>query len=248
VVFKFAVERAGGTCTIRIDRPAKKNALTPSMFGELGDLLNSECASGATAVVLTGGTEIFSAGADLGAIGNGDEDIEIDDVIAELVTIITGLEIPVIAAIEGACIGAAVEVALSCDVRVVSRTSCFSMPVTRLGILYRPEGIANILANVGLETATRLLVLGERISGDAAGQARIASHVVEPSSTLERALTLAKLAEESVPAAVSATKRLLVALSSSKVDLANFEEVRRELLRSKARIQAVSDLRDRLGR
>ena len=218
------------------------------MFGELGDLLNSECASGATAVVLTGGTEIFSAGADLGAIGNGDEDIEIDDVIAELVAIITGLEIPVIAAIEGACIGAAVEVALSCDVRVASRTSYFSMPVTRLGILYRPEGIANIFANVGLETATRLLVLGERISGDAAGQSGIASHVVEPSGTLKCALTLAKLADESVPAAVSATKRLLVELSSSKVDLANFEEVRRELLRSQARIQAVSDLRERLGR
>ena len=248
MVANFAVERVGGSSTIRIDRPAKKNALTPDMFVELGELLNSESASGATAVVLTGGPEIFSAGADLGAIGNGDKDIEIDGLIADLVTTITGLQIPVIAAVEGACVGAAVELALSCDVRVVSRTSYFSMPVTKLGILYRPDGIANILSNVGLETATRLLVLGERISGEAAGQARIASHVVEPSGTVDRALSLAKLAEENVPAAVSATKRLLRELNTSKVDVTEFEFVRRELLRSEARIQAVADLQERLGR
>ena len=248
MVANFAVERVGGSSTIRIDRPAKKNALTPDMFVELGELLNSESASGATAVVLTGGPEIFSAGADFGAIGHGDKDIEIDGLIADLVTTITGLQIPVIAAVEGACVGAAVEVALSCDVRVVSRTSYFSMPVTKLGILYRPDGIANILSNVGLETATRLLVLGERISGEEAGQARIASQVVEPSSTLDRALSLAKLAEENVPAAVSATKRLLRELNTSKVDVTEFEFVRRELLRSEARIQAVADLQERLGR
>ena len=122
------------------------------------------------------------------------------------------------------------------------------MPVTKLGILYRPDGIANILSNVGLETATRLLVLGERISGEAAGQARIASYVVEPSGTVDHALSLAKLADENVPAAVSATKRLLIELNTSKVDLAEFEFVRRALLRSEARIQAVADLQERLGR
>lgn len=241
------LERSGGTSIIRLNRPAKKNAITVKMFAGIGEALRAQAASGASAVVLTGGTEIFSAGADLEAIGHGVKDVEIDDVIAELIAVITGLPIPVIAAIEGACIGAALEIALSCDVRVASRTSSFSIPVARLGVLYRPGGVANILSNVGKGTATRLLVLGERISGDDAIQAGIASHVVEPTGALDRALILARLADLNVPAAVSATKSLLLALNSSKVDLEDFEEVRRQLLSSEARIKAVSDIQKKLG-
>lgn len=242
------IERSGSTSIIRLNRPAKKNALTTKMFTEIGAALKAEQANGATAVVLTGGTEIFSAGADLETIGHGAKDIEIDDVISELIAAISGLPIPVIAAIEGACIGAALEIALSCDVRVASRTSSFSIPVVRLGILYRPEGIVNILANVGKATATRLLVLGERISGADAVLAGIASHVVEPKSALDQALKLALLAEENIPAAVSATKKLLLELNSSKVDLSDFDQVRNELLNSPARLKAVADLQARLGR
>ncbi len=242
------LERLGTTSIITISRPAKKNALTLKMITGIGDALKAEHQSGATAVVLTGGTEIFSAGADLETIGHGAKDIEIDDVIAELIAVIADLPIPVIAAIEGACIGAALEIALSCDVRVASRTSSFSIPVVRLGILYRPDGIANIMANVGRATATRLLVLGEAVFGADAVLAGIASHVVEPKETLSTALTLARLSEENFPAAVSETKRLLVKLNSSSVDLSDLEQVRRELLSSEARIKAVADLQARLGR
>ncbi len=242
------LERLGTTSIITISRPAKKNALTLKMITGIGDALKAEHQSGATAVVLTGGTEIFSAGADLETIGHGATDIEIDDVIAELIAVIADLPIPVIAAIEGACIGAALEIALSCDVRVASRTSSFSIPVVRLGILYRPDGIANIMANVGRATATRLLVLGEAVFGADAVLAGIASHVVEPKETLSTALTLARLSEENFPAAVSETKRLLVKLNSSSVDLSDLEQVRRELLSSEARIKAVADLQARLGR
>lgn len=241
-------ERLGATSIIRVNRPAKKNALTAKMLTGIGAALKAEHESGATAVVLTGGTEIFSAGADLETIGHGAKDIEIDDLIAELIAVIAGLPIPVIAAIEGDCIGAALEIALSCDVRVASRTSSFSIPVVRLGVLYRPDGIANILANVGMATATRLLVLGEAIFGADAVLAGIASHVVEPKSALDEALKLARLTEVNIPAAVSATKKLLLELNSSKVDLSDFDQVRNELLSSEARLKAVADLQVRLGR
>jgi enoyl-CoA hydratase len=238
----------GTVSVVRIDRREKRNALTRQMLRSLPGLVAGAVRDGATAVVLTGGQECFSAGVDVGELGHGAADAEIDDEIAALTAAIRSLSVPVIAAIEGACFGAAVEIALTCDIRVAARDSAFGIPAARLGILYRPEGIRDLVSIIGRPTAMRLLVLGERMSGEQAAEAGFVSHLTEPGATVERALRLAHLVDDSVSEAVAVTRQLVIEASASSLSLSGFEERRRALLESDARRAAVTAIQRELGR
>ena len=109
----IVVEQRDSIAIVRISRPDKRNALNKAMLRRLQQILAAELEGGADAVVLTGGSDVFSAGFDLDEIGQGVDDLEVDLVIEETVAAIRQLPIPVIAAIEGACVGAASRAALS---------------------------------------------------------------------------------------------------------------------------------------
>jgi enoyl-CoA hydratase len=241
------VDSDGSVAVVRIVRPEKRNALTREMLRRLPELMTASALNRATSIVLTGGPQCFSAGVDVHELGQGIADAEIDDEIAALTATIRSLSVPVIAAIEGSCFGAAVEIAVSCDARVAARNSDFRIPAAHLGVLYRPEGIRDLVSVVGRPTAMRLLVLGERLTGGQAAHAGLVSHLTEPGAALERALELAHLVDDSVPEAVNVTKQLVVASSSSDLDVSGFQERRRALLDSDERRAAVADIQDRLG-
>ena len=127
--------------------------------------------------ILTG-DEVFSAGMDLAEIGAGTTTSRWTTLIALRRQRSGSLPIPVIAAIEGPCFGAAADLAIACDVRIQAETRASASPPSSLGILYRPEGIADMIATVGRETVSRLLLFGERISAEEAVAAGLAAHVV----------------------------------------------------------------------
>jgi enoyl-CoA hydratase/carnithine racemase len=231
------VDHHGAVAVVAFHRPGKRNALTRDVLRLLPGLLH-DLAREAAAVVLTGGSDVFSAGVDLSEIGHGVEDAEVDQEIAAVAAALRGLPVPVIAAVEGPCVGAAVELALACDARVVARDCFFSVPAVHLGALYRPEGIADVVRAVGAQTALRLLVLGERLSGDSASVTGLAAHVTEPGSALDRAIQLASRATPPGSAAADATKQVIQAVLRHE-DLARFEALRQELLGSSERRAAV---------
>jgi enoyl-CoA hydratase/carnithine racemase len=136
---------------------------------------------------------------------------------------------------------------MSCDVRVASTSASFGIPAARLGILYRPEGVRDLVAGIGRQSAMRLLVLGERMSGEQAARAGLVAHLTEPSAALARALELAHLVDDSVGEAIRVTKELIIASSSSSVDVSAFEERRRALLDSDERRAAVAGIQERMG-
>jgi enoyl-CoA hydratase/carnithine racemase len=242
----LVVDRHHGIPVVRLDRGEKRNALTRDMLRALPGCLADAAGGDARAVVLTGGPDTFCAGVDVGEIGRRSDDAEVDDDIAAAALAIRGLAVPVIAAIEGPCMGAAVELAVAADIRVVSRAAFFGLPAVRMGILYRPDGIAGIVATVGPETATRLLVLGERISGADAVAAGLASHLTGPGDTLARALELA--AEVAGPQeAIAATKAVIARATASGSDLSDFDAVRGRLLDSDQRQRAVAEVQAHLG-
>jgi enoyl-CoA hydratase len=240
------VDRDGGIAIIRIVRPEKKNALTRDMLRAFPDTLAHAASDAATCIVLTGGPDVFSAGVDVAELGNGAADTGIDTEIAAVSTALRACPVPVIAAIEGPCMGAAVELALSCDVRVASSSATFGVPAARLGVLYRPDAIAALVGEVGRQTAMRLMVGGERITGADAIAAGIAGTLTDPGLAFDAAMRLARLVDQSVPEAVRATKAVVNAAALGE-DVTRFEAVRRSLLESEARAEAVSSLRDALA-
>lgn len=240
-------EAADGVAVLRIERAHKRNALTREMLAELQQGLSRSVQEGASAVILTGDERTFSAGMDLGEIGRGAEDLEVDHLIAETATAIRRLPLPVIAAIEGPCFGAAADLALACDVRIMGEGARFAIPAVKLGILYRPEGIADMMASVGRQTVCRLLLLVEQMSSDEAVSAGLAARVVQAGHALDAALALAG-GTVGVPAeALAATKGVINDIAAQRPDLSSWDERRLQLLSSEERTGTLEAARATLG-
>lgn len=245
---ELLIERHERVAVLRLNRPQKRNALSTAMLERLRVCLAEAAADGAVAVVLTGNEAVFSAGMDLTEIGRGLADLEVDETIAATTAAIRELSIPVIAAIEGVCLGAALDIALACDVRVAGADARFGVPAARLGVLYRPESIGAMMNVVGQETAARLLVLGDLIPAEQAATARLVSRVVPAGDALAVALTSAQASAASPNRAVAATKQLINHLARSQPgDLGPWEGQRRELLASPERQSSLTAARARLG-
>jgi enoyl-CoA hydratase len=243
----LSVERRGRVSIVQISRPEKRNAFQLSMLERLRGILVEEEQLGATSIVLTGGPVIFSAGMDFSEIGRGASDVSVDDSIAETALTIRQVSMPVIAAVEGPCIGGAFEIAIACDLRIAAKGSYFSVPATRLGILYRPGAIASLVNTLGRETVTRLFVLNERIGAEQAVVVGIASHLTDTGGALDAALELASGVPESSMDSVRATKQLINEMSRVDSNFAHWEGRRRAILSSKTRSEALTKAVEELG-
>lgn len=222
-----------------IDRPHRRNALSRCLLGTLAECLSSYEESSCRAVILEGAGGCFSAGADLGELDGSLEDLTMDDAIAAAAEAIRALSLPVIAAVEGPCVGAGAELAMACDLRVASRSAFFRLPAVQLGILYRPGAVADLSWRVPPEVLSRLLLFGDVISAEEAlAVGLLTGPVVAPSAARDRALQLARLLPAGRSEAARATKRLLVELRRGGTE--QFEPLRRRLAVSPDRVAALA--------
>ncbi len=210
---------------IRLDRPDKRNALSKLAMSALADAVDELVEAGSRAIILTGSSTVFSAGADLSELSMTEADLEVEDGLAAAAARLAGAPVPTIAAIEGPCLGAGVELAAACDVRVAGEGAYFMIPATRLGILYRPDGIDRLLRVLGPERTRRLLLLNDRL-----GSHEVVDIVVPDGSALSKARELAGRSLDLVPEAVAATKELMLELETTGSAATKWDEVRRRLL------------------
>ena len=240
------VTQEGGTVSIFLNRPERRNALSLALLARLNDVLSSEIPEDTTAVIISGSGGTFSAGADFADLTGTAEDLGMDDAIEKVTQSILELPVPVIAAIDGPCMGGAVDLALSCDHRIASRQAIFQVPAARLGLLYNPDAVVRMRQRIGRDAVVRILILGERLDAVAAMRAGIVSSVVEDASYLA-ATELARTAAGNVRSSVAATKRLLNAIDSDDYDPAEWQEQRLESLSSLERRLRVETVKKRHG-
>ena len=232
---------------LEINRPDRANALRRRTIRELEASLEaaegSESAEGPLAdnrisgVLISGGTRRFSAGADLTELTGTLEDLGFDDALEQLCGRIIHSPLPVVAAVEGACFGAAVDLAWACDAVVISERARVALPSTSLGILYNPRSVARLHSRLGSSTLRRLMVLQQEVAGRELppGSAK----VVRPGSAAPTGVRLL----QSISAhrgALSATKALLASLDSkAEFDAAIWQAEREALVASPARREAL---------
>lgn len=160
------VERAGHAATIWLDRPAKHNPLSAATWGDLAEQVRRlSDDDGLRCVVIRGaGGRAFSAGADIAEFETTRGSPEAARVYGAKINAATGALLdcrhPVIAAIEGLCIGGGVEIATHCDLRYANASSRFGVPVKRLGLSVDMPEMAALLRLVGSSTALELLLEG----------------------------------------------------------------------------------------
>jgi enoyl-CoA hydratase/carnithine racemase len=180
----LVLEHRAPAAWVTLNRPAKRNALSAGMLRELPDLLADAVKGGATCVVFQGaGGESFSAGFDLDDLA-GSTPAEVDAIVSRAYDAVSASAVPTIACITGWCVGAGLELALSCDLRVANDTSTFQLPAGRIGVDYPEHGLSRIAAAAGRANASRMIVLSERFpAADAARMGLVHETAADPQAT-----------------------------------------------------------------
>ncbi len=205
----FLVERRGDVGVITIDRVAKRNALTWDMWRELPVILD-ELRDTIRVLVVTGSGGTFSAGADIAELQNiyGDaahaSAYHRTNLIAEAA--LAAFPQPTIAAIEGACVGGGLQLALACDIRVARRDARFGLTPAKLGVIYPPEPTLRLRNLVGPARAKYLLMTADLIT---AAQALAFGLVEEVSDDAERGLQLAETIARRSPRSIAAARDVI---------------------------------------
>ena len=201
-------------CVIRLDRPAKLNAISEQVERELCDALASAEVLQAPCVIFTGGEKVFSAGADLSET----RDYGPEEILAtyrgtgDFAERVADLAQPTLSAITGYCIGGGLELALATDFRIAEEGSDFRFPEVALGILPSWGGAQRAVRLLGTARAKELILLRERVDAPQALSLGLVTEVVDTGRALPRALELAERLSGLPRLAVSVTKQVIDAL------------------------------------
>jgi enoyl-CoA hydratase/carnithine racemase len=208
---RLVAERpAEGVTVLRIEHPAKRGALSAPILEALGDAFTTARDG---CLVVTGTGEIFSAGYDLGVLGDPiDADVADAAIAPESVPAFDALRacaVPVIAGLNGPALGGGLELALGCDVRLAVPGAYLAAPAGRLGLVYSPGGLERILAGLPASAAAELFVLGRRLEAGRAHALGVLTAVVAPEDLEHAALAAAAEVLAQAPDAVRANARAL---------------------------------------
>ena len=156
-----------GLLEIELNRPERLNALSADLLGEIDDLLTSVDTDDVRCVTFEGaGDRAFSAGADIGGFADATP-TDFMDVTPTFETV-NEFECPTIAKVDGYCLGAGLELALACDMRIATEKSEFGSPEIRLGLIPGGGGTQRLIRLLGETRAKELVFRGNRIDADRA--------------------------------------------------------------------------------
>lgn len=201
--------RVERTLVIGLDRPDKRNAINGALTQGLDEALNLlEDDDDLWCGVLTGGPDVFCAGADL-AEGPG-EPTERGG-FAGITSRVRPK--PLIAAVEGYALGGGFELVLSCDLVVASRTATFGFPEVKRGLLADFGGVFRAPRVLPPNVALEMLLTGEPLEAERAERLGFVNRLVEPGLALDVALGVAATIEGNAPLAV----REVLALARNEI-------------------------------
>ncbi len=208
----FAVE--DGVATLTLNRPAKHNAITAAMGGEVERFARQVDTDPAIKVlIITGaGGRAFSAGSDvnmLDDLGTPWEGRNRADYGRDYVSPLLRLRKPAIAAIDGYCLGGGLEVAICCDIRIATPRSTFGAPEVQRG-WHAGSGNTSILPRiVGYGNAALWVLTGDHFPAEEAHRVGLVQRLVSPEALMDEARRLAERLVRNPPVAVQSAKQII---------------------------------------
>jgi enoyl-CoA hydratase len=203
---KVSVEVREAIAIVTINRPKALNALDNEILDQLKKRLGElKVDSGIAAIVLTGaGDKAFVAGADIRQL-HGLTPAEGKSVSRRGQSVMQTIEEfpkPVIAAVNGFCLGGGFEVALACHLRLAGTSAKFGLPEVKLGLIPGYGGTQRLSRLVGRGVALEMILTGEMISAEKAFETGIVNRLAEDDSLIDESLKLASKIVANSPAAV----------------------------------------------
>lgn len=237
------IEREDGVAIFILNRPDKRNALSPSVFEELCRALTTEEQNPQTRIiVITGaGEAAFCAGGDLSEIKNTEESAggaaaAGAELVENAYRQLRQVEKPLIAMINGVSMGAGCDLITNCDFRFAAEEAVFAVPPARLGFLYGWEGMRRFVQLVGLANAKDLFMTGRSVTAKEAYDMGLVNRVVPRAHLRDETLAYARLLIGAAPLSVWGAKRVIDLLgdrmSPSPEDVEMIEQIQSRVWQS----------------
>jgi enoyl-CoA hydratase/carnithine racemase len=238
---EVAIETAGATRIVTIQRPEARNALTLPTLGALAGAFEDAATDAAVrCVVITGAGGTFCSGADLRRTLPDDwqdprsSSLEASmDAFHRLVKSVVRCPKPTVAMIDGAAVGFGADLAFACDLRVASTRAYVQEKFVKIGLMPDGGGTFWLPRLVGTARAMQMILLAEQMTATELERLGVVARVVEPDALRDAALAIARELEAGPPLAFAAIKRSLYAAWGSIEDALRRErEEQLALLRS----------------
>ncbi len=204
---------------ITLNRPEQRNALDGELWMGLEEAANKVRLTPEIRVaIVTGAGSAFCSGLDLKAASTPGgmslglslrDGVETLKYVSDIFTMYETLPVPVIAAVNGPCIGAGMEVALACDIRIASDSALFSIPEVVYGLVPDCGGTQRLPRLIGPGMARELVLTGRTIDAREAMRIGLINHIYADEDLMNKAREMAEEIKNLSPEAVQAAKRAL---------------------------------------
>ncbi len=209
--------------TVTINRPERRNALDAEHYTMLSEAWQRvrDDDEIRVAIITGAGDKAFCAGADIKSYVGRNQPLSEVWLTQKDPLLNRGLEVwkPVIAAVNGYCVGGGMTLLLGTDLRVASENAVFSLAEVKRGIIAANGGTQRVMKQLPYAIAMEMLLLGESIDAETAARWGLINRVVAAADLLDEARRFAERIKENAPLAVQAAKEL--AIRSQDMDLAS---------------------------
>lgn len=216
-------EIENGVCILTINRPRKANSLNLEMLeGIISVFEELQDEQKARVVVIRGaGNKAFCAGLDIGQIpSSGDaKGHNAQEVFERSLTAVREVPVPVIAMINGFCVGAGMELAVNCDFRIACETAKLGITPAKLGLIYHPAGLKRFLALIGPSATKELFLTGRLITAQRAGILGLVNEVAPAEKLEEIVYKLAGEIAVNAPMSLHGHKYIINRMTDKMFDL-----------------------------
>jgi enoyl-CoA hydratase len=209
---KILARKADGIGWLTFNQPERRNAISLAMWDAVAIAAEDFAADRSVrAVVMSGaGGKAFASGADISEFEKARADADAERAYASHSSraraLLADLEVPLIAMIQGFCIGGGMATALQADLRIASSDSRFGIPAARLGVSYGYESLERLTALAGPALAKEIMFLGRQYTAEQALAMRLVNQVVEPDRLLATVEQIATEIVRNAPLSIRASK------------------------------------------
>ena len=209
---------ADAVARLTLNNPGKRNPLSHAVLDAIAATLPLlDHGIDVRCVLITGAGKAFSAGYDIGAIPNETFERDAEALVAHPFTAamdaISAHPFPVVAAINGHCLGGGLELAVRCDIRICAAEAKLGMPPAKLGLIYGHTGLERFIDCVGVPRTKELFLTGRVLDGERAERIGLV-HEVHPTAEVgDRAVELASLIAANAPLSLRGNKQAIETLS-----------------------------------
>ncbi|MYN13318.1 enoyl-CoA hydratase/isomerase family protein [Pusillimonas sp. TS35] len=226
---RVLLEREGAVATVTLSHPGRLNAITVAMWHAVRDVFTRlDADESLRCVVLRGADGQFAAGADISEFPRERGTLAgvmhyHEGILAPALHAVAACRHPVLAQIEGVCVGGGLELASQCDMRYAAASSRFGVPINRLGFPMAPGEMRGLLALVGRAVTLEILLEGRVFGAEEAKDKGLVNRIMADGEVATETLRVAHRIARGAPLAARINKRTAARLSSSAEALGRAE-------------------------